>query len=236
MARRDGGIEESFSPRKLVLIITEIILVVIIALSSVALVQLYWIAPIGIQGPSMEDTLYTGDTVYIQKNYKHISRGDVVVVYLPNDYNNYLWDMERYIGENDDTDRCPASRKKTFDDFIAAMPFFGKNKTNDDNSATKEDEYKLVIKRVVGVPGDRIRIIDGVLYVNNGPDSRAGLFNFRAEYPFDYDHTLGEGEYYILGDNRGISKDSSEYGPIKANWIYGKVIAAHTHNKFKTNL
>jgi len=226
--------EESFSPRKLVVIIVEVILVAMLALSAVALVQLYWISPVGISGPSMEDTLYTGDTVYVRKNPKSIARGDVVVVYIPADYNNYATDWGKYTGENDDTERCPASRRKTFDDFFSAMPFFGKSQTHDDTGTevTVEDSYKMIIKRVVAIPGDRIKIVEGVLYINGYPDSRAGLFNF----PFDYDYTLEEGEYYILGDNRRISRDSSEYGPIRASWIYGKVIAAHTQGSFKTSI
>ena len=225
--------EESFTPRKLVVIIIEIILVVMLALTTVALVQLYWISPIGISGPSMEDTLYSGDTVYINKAYKTLARGDVVVVYIPSDYENYALDWSNYTGDNDDTDRCPASRKKTFDDFFAAMPFFGKIQTHDDGGdVTVEDDYKLVIKRIVAVPGDHVQITEGVLLVNGTEGIKAGLYNF----PVDYDHVLGEGEYYILGDNRRVSRDSSEYGPIRANWIYGKVIAAHTQGSLKTKL
>jgi len=224
--------EENFSPRKLVVILVEIILVAMLALTAVALVQLYWIAPIGISGPSMEDTLYSGDTVYINKSFKTLSRGDVVVVYIPGDYENYAVDWARYTGDNDDTEHCPASRKKTFDDFFSSMPFFGKIHTHDENEATVEDSYKMIIKRIVAVPGDRVQIVEGVLYVNGTPESKAGLYNF----PVDYDHVMGEGEYYILGDNRRVSRDSSEYGPIRANWIYGKVIAAHTQGAFKTKL
>ena len=224
--------EESFSPRKLIVILIEIILVAMLALTAVALVQLYWIAPIGISGPSMEDTLYSGDTVYINKAYKTLARGDVVVVYIPSDYENYAVDWARYTGDNDDTERCPASRKKTFDDFFSAMPFFGKNQTHDEGEATVEDAYKMIIKRIVAVPGDRVQIVEGVLYVNGSPESKAGLYNF----PVDYDHVMGEGEYYILGDNRRVSRDSSEYGPIRAGWIYGKVIAAQTQGAFKTKL
>lgn len=224
--------EESFSPRKLAVILVEIILVAMLALTAVALVQLYWIAPIGISGPSMEDTLYSGDTVYINKAYKGLSRGDVVVVYIPSDYENYATDWARYTGANDDTDRCPSSRKKTFDDFFSAMPFFGKTHTHDEDEATVESSYKMIIKRIIAIPGDRVQIVEGVLYVNGTPESKAGLYNF----PYDYDHVMGEGECYVLGDNRRISRDSSEYGPIRASWIYGKVIAANTRDGFKTKL
>ena len=226
--------EDSFSPRKLVVIIVEIILVVMLALTAVALVQLYWVTPVGISGPSMEATLFSGDTVYVRKNAKTYEREDVVVLYLPSDYNNYALDWGRYTGDNDDTERCPSSRKKTFDDFFAAMPFFGKSQTHDESGdeVTIENSYKMVIKRIVGVPGDHVQIESGVLKINGAIEKRAGLYNF----PVDYDHVLGEGEYYILGDNRRVSRDSSEYGPVKGSWIYGKVFAAHTDGSFKSKL
>ena len=223
--------QEGFSPRKLLVYMVEVILVALLALTAVALVQMYWIAPNGVYGPSMEDTLYSGDTVYINKAFKSISRGDVVIVYLPDDYNNYGLDWGNYTGENDDTDRCPSSRKKTFDDFFASLPFFRMSST-DDKTGTTKDGYKMVIKRVIGCPGDTVQIIDGVLYVNGERDSRAGLHNYAVEYH----HVLLEGEYFILGDNRAVSKDSSSYGPIRGSWIYGKVFAAHTQGKWKKDI
>lgn len=36
--------------------------------------------------------------------------------------------------------------------------------------------------------------------------------------------TVGENEYFVLGDNRAISKDSHEYGCIQADWLTGKVV------------
>lgn len=222
--------EEKITPRKLLVYIVEVILFVLVAMIAVTLVQMYWVAPIGVYGPSMEDTLYTNDTVYINKSFKEVSRGDVVVVYLPGDYINYGVDMWRYTGDNDDTDRCPASRKKTLDDFVASMPFFGKASTGEDGNA--DNDYYLVVKRVVACPDDLVQIKNGVLYINGDLESRAGLYN----YPNDYDYRLGEDEYFILGDNRAVSKDSSRYGPIRANWIYGKVIAARARGKLVTNL
>lgn len=223
--------QENFSPRKLLIYIVEVILVALVALSAVALVQMYWVAPNGVYGPSMEDTLYTGDTVYINKAFKSISRGDVVVVYLPEDYTNYGLDWWRYTGDNDDTQRCPSSRTKTFDDFFESLPFFSMD-TTDDKTGTSKNGYKMVIKRVVACPGDTVQIVGGVLYINGDRDSRAGLYN----YPMEYYHVMLEGEYFILGDNRAVSKDSSSYGPIRANWIYGKVFAARVQGKWKKSI
>ena len=219
------------TPRKLLVIIIELILVALIALTLVSIVQMYWVAPIAIEGTSMEDTLYSEDQVYINKAYRTLSRGDVVVTYVPSHFGNYdssgySADWWEYTGENDDTQRCPASRAKTFDDFLSFIPFMGAHTASDSND--QEDAYYLIIKRIVGIPGDSIEIADGILYVNGQREARAGLAHYTRDYAR---HTLGEDEYYVLGDNRAVSHDSHTYGPIKGSWIYGKVMWAFVKGK-----
>lgn len=220
------------TPRKLLVIVIEIILVALIALTAVSLVQMYWIAPIAIAGTSMEDTVYDKDQVYINKAYRSLSRGDVVVTYVPTHFGNYdasgySVDWWEYTDINDDTQRCPASRTKTFDDFLSFIPFMGALTTSDETGAEGADYY-LIIKRIVGIPGDSIEIADGVLYVNGQREERAGLAHYTNDYAR---HTLGEDEYFVLGDNRAVSHDSHAYGPIKGSWVYGKVMWAFVKGK-----
>lgn len=81
------------------------------------------------------------------------------------------------------------------------------------------------VKRVVAVPGDKVQIIDGILYVNSE----------KAEFSEDYDKmadagialneiTLQSGEYFVLGDNRNNSEDSrsANIGVINEKDIIGK--------------
>lgn len=80
------------------------------------------------------------------------------------------------------------------------------------------------VKRVVGLPGDTIEIIDSVIYVN-GEALREDYLDpahtrFRTNRP---PITLGEDEYYVLGDNRDNSNDSRSIGPIKRGMIVGHV-------------
>ena len=81
-----------------------------------------------------------------------------------------------------------------------------------------------IIKRIIGIPGDSIIIIDGNVYVNSitiqedylSPGTQTQMPNSAA-----YEITLGEDEYFCLGDNRSISLDSRVLGPIPKNCIRG---------------
>ena len=86
------------------------------------------------------------------------------------------------------------------------------------------------VKRVVGVPGDKVCRYNGVTYVNGEPLDPLGL---AAEARYDYDeYTLGEDEYFCVGDNRYDSHDSRDWndgddtrdvGPISGDMLVGKV-------------
>lgn len=79
-----------------------------------------------------------------------------------------------------------------------------------------------IIKRVIGVPGDEIRSMDGYVYVNDRllveeylDDSNKGVTYIDKEI------VLGEGEYYLLGDNRQKSADSRKYGAYTRESLVG---------------
>lgn len=84
----------------------------------------------------------------------------------------------------------------------------------------------LVIKRVVGLPGDDIAIIDGHLYINNEEymetyvDKKNTFISNTEVMRF----VLKDSEYFILGDNRDNSTDSRDYGPIHRDDIEGVII------------
>lgn len=232
------------TPRRLLVIIIEVILVILIAMTLVSIVQMYAFAPIAVSKTSMVPTLRDGDKVYINKAFSSVSRGDVVVVYLPThfaDYgaDGYSTDWWEYVGENDDTDLCPASRAKTFDDFINFLPFVQRETAGESTRSSQlaETSYFLVIKRIVGLPGDRIKIENQLLFVNGELEERADLAVGSPIYTRDYpEKTLGENEYFVMGDNRAVSDDSHLYGPVKGNWIYGKVVCAFKDGKLVTKL
>lgn len=76
---------------------------------------------------------------------------------------------------------------------------------------------KLFIKRVVGMPGDELVIVDHQVYIND----EWVAYSFGS---FTYDGTIGQGYYFVLGDNRDNSKDSREIGLIPKDKIVGTAI------------
>lgn len=94
------------------------------------------------------------------------------------------------------------------------------------------EEY--LIKRIVGLPGETVRIANGFVYIREAgasdfylldePYLDAGVTTFvtssGAERGYD-EITLGENEYYCLGDNRPISNDSRNLGPFSSDRIKG---------------
>ncbi len=86
---------------------------------------------------------------------------------------------------------------------------------------------KQLIKRVVGLPGESIRICDGKVYINDvGIEDSFGLEPIQDGGIAKDVITLGESEYFVLGDNRNNSKDSRDpdVGVVLSNEIRGKII------------
>ena len=91
------------------------------------------------------------------------------------------------------------------------------------------DTRQYFIKRVVGLPGETIKIENGLVFVD-GPD---GYEPLQEDYLFDDIETimplkgysqvkLAQDEYFLLGDNREQSFDSRAFGPVKREFIIGR--------------
>ena len=86
------------------------------------------------------------------------------------------------------------------------------------------DPDKSYIKRVIALPGDRLRIDHGQVWLNGKP--------LREHYvPEEYrdsrsmaEIVVPEDTYFMMGDHRSISSDSREFGPVDRYLIYGKAV------------
>lgn len=85
----------------------------------------------------------------------------------------------------------------------------------------EEKDNEKIIKRVIGLPGDTVAIKKGKIYINDKVIDDEYAYGETS----DFDKvTLADDEYFILGDNRLISKDSRYFGPIKEKEIKGKIV------------
>lgn len=85
----------------------------------------------------------------------------------------------------------------------------------------KNEEDELVVKRIIGLPGESIGCEDGKVYINENilketyVSSKTSTFSIQK---------IPKDKYFVMGDNRSNSIDSRVYGPVKTEKIVGKVI------------
>lgn len=125
------------------------------------------------------------------------------------------------------------------------------NLDRQDIITTKEPDNQniYVVKRIIGLPGDHVKMKENVLTVNDEKIDEPYLADFKAkfkkdklaeEYSYskafqeqaanaknfttDFNVTVPENNYFVLGDNRLISKDSRIFGFVDKSLIQGKVV------------
>jgi len=103
-------------------------------------------------------------------------------------------------------------------------------------------DNKLIIKRIIGLPGETIDIKNGKIFITNNQTS----FQLEEPYLKKYSFTRAKNnknnffikdfEYFVLGDNRNHSTDSRDFGAVNRidiNGLAGKPIQLNFLNKFK---
>lgn len=96
------------------------------------------------------------------------------------------------------------------------------------SNSTPSSQY--FVKRVIGLPGDRLSIADGHPVINGKRLANEPYITpCGGSSSCDMGHTIviPKGEYYMLGDNRGDSDDSRFWGPVPSSWIIGEVFATY---------
>ena len=176
----------------------EFVTIIAVALGLALGIQAFIVKPYRIPSGSMEPTLAIGQRVLVDRVSKHFTsfhRGDIVVFKPPKGA-----DSETQCGDpNKPPDEpCP-------------KPTPEKSDTN-------------FIKRIIGLPGDRLKVIKGHAYINGKelkepyirPDPSCPICTERREI------TIPPGHFFMMGDNRGESDDSRDWGPVPKGWIIGK--------------
>jgi signal peptidase I len=86
------------------------------------------------------------------------------------------------------------------------------------------DTSKSYIKRIIAVPGDRVQIEDGLVYVNGQQIAESyvpQMYEDVRSYPLT---VVPRHCYFVLGDHRNLSNDSRDFGPVDERYIYGKAV------------
>jgi len=186
----------------------ELVVVVAVALGIALVVQALVVKPYRIPSGSMEPTLAVGERVIVNRignRFASPGVGAIVVFHPP---------------RGADVNACGNPGQG---------PFYGGAQSHRPCARPTSDRSdQNFIKRVVGLPGDRIEVRDGHV-VRNG---------VRQEEPFiracggGPDCNLGEiqvpdDHYFMMGDNRGASDDSRYWGPIRREWIIGDAFVSY---------
>jgi|SRR3989344_3591498 len=85
------------------------------------------------------------------------------------------------------------------------------------------------IKRIIGLPGEKIKVIEGIIYVNGQklPEQYEPI-NFQTFsgrfLQEGQEFTVPENQYFVFGDNRSHSSDSREFGPVDKDFIIGRAL------------
>jgi signal peptidase I len=179
----------------------ELVTIVAVALGLALGIQAFLVKPFRIPSESMVPTLEVGQRVLVDrltKNFSDYERGDVLVFKPP---------------AGADTNSCGVRHSSR-----SPCP-----------EATEERSETNFIKRVVAVGGDRIKVLGGAVYINGRrqDESFARLDEGCATCNLPEEITIPKGHYYMMGDNRGASADSREWGPIPKKWVIGQAFATY---------
>jgi signal peptidase I len=187
----------------------ELVLIVAAALFFALTLQALAVKPYRIPSGSMLPTLKPGQRIIVDRFSHRIGTdpklGDVTVFYPPHGADTSDCGIK---GEGPFYSGGPATRH------ACTMP-------------TRTHSDTTFVKRVVGLPGDRIAIINGHVY-RNGNAAKEPFASSCAGAECNLNPmTVPRGMYFLMGDNRGNSDDSRFWGPVPRDWIIGKAVVSY---------
>jgi signal peptidase I len=177
--------------------LVELVATVAVAIGLALLIQAFIVKPYRIPSGSMEPTLHINQRILANRLIDHPSLGDIVVFHPP-------------VGAEEGNGACGDASEGPGHQQPCGMP-------------TPQESGTTFIKRVVGLPGDRISIESGHV-IRNGvqeKDSYIAPCGDASDCTFPKPVVVPRGEYFMMGDNRGFSDDSRFWGPVPDKWIIG---------------
>jgi signal peptidase I len=181
----------------------ELVVIVAVAIGIALAIQAWLIKPYRIPSGSMLPTLQINQRVLVDRIGMHFTSlgiGDIIVFHPPAQY-----------------------------DIGCANPSQGQsNPANPETEAcdtvARKESPETFIKRLVGLPGDRISIVGGHVIRNGVREQDAYIAQCDGAGSCDFHKTITvpAGSYFMMGDNRGESDDSRFWGPVPRAWIIGK--------------
>ncbi len=182
--------------------LAELLLTVAIAVALALLIQAFVVKPYRVPSGSMLPTLTIDQRILANRMDTHPGIWDVVVFHPPH-------------GADLGSGQCADPREGFTADGAGlahpcARPLAG-------------ESNQTFVKRVVGLPGDVLRIVGGHV-IRNGerePDAYIRACGGATECTFSGQIRVPAGDYYMMGDNRGDSDDSRYWGPVPQRYIIG---------------
>ena len=178
-------------------------LCVILAVVLAVLIRYYLIAPSKVKQGSMSPTLKEGQRVILNRMDKEYIHGDIITFEAP-DYTNI--------------------KKINLEKPVAIYRYAPENWIENLIYNVLEINKSSYIKRIIGISGDKIQIINGEVYLNGNILKENYLLEGITTEQLNYnDITVPEGYVFVMGDNREQSVDSRVFGCIPISKIEGKV-------------
>lgn len=194
------------APRPLARSLAELALIIAIALGLALGIQAFIVKPYEIPSASMLPTLHISQRILVDRIGNDFGSPTVGEIYVFHP---------------------PASAS-------CADPAEGQDNTGAPHAQAcavvgRRESSETYVKRVVGLPGDRLSIRQGHVY-RNGVRERDRFTKPCEEHAgctFAKSFTVPRGDYYMMGDNRPNSLDSRFWGPVPRKWLIGRAFATY---------
>jgi signal peptidase I len=194
------------TPKPLARSVVELVVIIAVALGLALAIQAFVVKPYEIPSGSMLPTLHLGQRILVDRVGMHFTSpkvGDIYVFHPPA------------------SETCANPREGQSGD--------GQDARSACDVVQAQESSQTFVKRVVGVPGDRLSIRDGHVYREGKreKDSYTIPCDGSGECNFPATITIPPGDYYMMGDNRADSLDSRFWGPVPKAWMIGEAFLTY---------